>query len=335
MQRPFRFSWLLIVASIAVWLGLPPSLVRAQSRKASPDAEAGRKAPVDGKFMPAVSILRLHVIKPDPGPSDMPAAMRRMRRLQGFNSTPEEGTTLTLLIEEPQQWILSLEAKDCKITKFRDDKHTDLTLDKVPGEGGDLPFNPRPGPENCTLTGEVDPAGHRATVTVHSPHFPASGANRLSLEADLVMKCGRGERTVEQKNLNMKVDTITVGPSPLVIMSQDLGDGSGLQNGTQVTLFHQGPIQREIKKVAFIGPDGEEIQTRGGGSGSSGSIHNLHYTFAQKVETCTVRLTVPETVETVTLSIAIDTGVGFPPGARRRTLKTPEPRGAVTGAAPR
>ena len=47
--------------------------------------------------------------------------------------------------------------------------------------------------------------------------------------------------------------------------------------------------------------------------GSSGSIHQLHYTFVQKVETCTVRLTVPETIETVTLSVAIDTGVGAPP----------------------
>jgi hypothetical protein len=335
MRRSIRLGRLLIVAGFAVWLGLPPSLVRAQSRKAGPDAEAGGKAPVDGKFMPQVSILRLQVVKPDPGLSDGPAGIRRIRRLNGFDSTPEEGTTLTLLIEEPQQWILSLEAKDCKITKFRDERNTDLTLDKVPGEGDKLAFNPRPGPENCTLVGEVDPTGHRATVTVHSPHLPAAGANRLSLEADLVMKFGHGERKVEQKNVNLKSDMITAGPSPLVVMSQDRGDGAGQQNVTQVTLFHQGPIQREIKKVAFIGPDGEEIQTRGGGSGSSGSIHQLHYTFAQKIETCTVRLTVPETVETVTLSVAIDTGVGFPPGARRRTLKTPEPQGATSRAAPR
>jgi hypothetical protein len=335
MRRSIRLGRLLIVAAIAVWLGLPPSLVRAQSRKAVPDSGAGGTAPVDGKFMPQVSILRLQVVKPDPGPLDMPAGIRRMRRINGFDSTPEEGTTLTLLIEEPQQWILSLEAKDCKITKFRDDRNTDLTLDKVPGEGDNFAFNPRPGPENCTLVGEVDPTGHRATVTVHSPHFPASGANRLSLEADLVIKFGHGERKVEQKNVNLKGDTIRVGPSPLVVMSQDPSDGAGQQNGTQVTLFHHGPIQREIKKVAFIGPDDAEIQTRAGGGGSTGSIHLLHYTFAQKVETCTVRLTVPETVETVTFSVAIDTGVGFPPGARRRSLKTPEPQGATIGVAPR
>ncbi len=162
------------MAGIAVWLGLPPALVRAQSRKVGPDAAAGGKASADGKSMPQVSILRLQVVKPDPGPSDMFPSIRRIRRINAFDSTPEDGTTLTLLIEEPQQWILSLEAKDCKITKFRDERNTDLTLDKVPGEGDKLAFNPRPGPENCTLTGEVDPSGHRATVTVHSPHLPAS-----------------------------------------------------------------------------------------------------------------------------------------------------------------
>ena len=181
MRRSIRLDKLLIVAGIAVWLSLPPTLVRAQTVKAGPDAKAERKAPVDGKFMPQVSILRLQVVKPDPGPSDTPLAMCRMRRFNGFDSTPEEGTTLTLLVEEPQQWILSLEAKDCKITKFRDERNTDLTLEKVPGEREKLAFNPRPGPENCTLTGEVDPAGHHATVTVHSPHLPA-GANSLSLK---------------------------------------------------------------------------------------------------------------------------------------------------------
>jgi hypothetical protein len=100
----------------------------------------------------------------------------------------------------------------------------------------------------------------------------------------------------------------------------------------QVILFHQGPLEREIRKVAFIGPDGEEIQARASGSGQSGSVHQAYYTLTRKVETCTVRLTVPERIETVTLSVAIDTGVGFPPGARRRTLRTSEPRAKVTDA---
>src|SRR5271169_2664267 len=106
MRRSFRFGRLTIVAGIAVWLGLPPSLVRAQSRNAGPDAGPGRKSSVDGRSLPRVSILKLQVIMPDPGLAEMPAHIRQMRR---FGSGPQEGATLTLLIDEQEQWILSLE----------------------------------------------------------------------------------------------------------------------------------------------------------------------------------------------------------------------------------
>ena len=333
MRRSFRFGRMVIVAGIAIGLGSPRSPARAQSPKAGPDAGPGAKSSVEGKSLPRVSILSLQVIKPDPGVANMSAQMRRMRRF-GSPSAPQEGTTLGLSIEEPQQWILSLETKACKITKFRDDRDTDLAPAKGAVDGGNLPFNAQNGPENCTLSGEIDPAGHRATVTVHSPQFPAGGANRLWLDADLVMRYGYGEKTIEQKNVNLKIDTITVGPSPLVVMTQEPIDGMGQDNGTQVILFHQGPIQRDIKNVAFIGPDGTEIQTRGSGSGRSGSVFQAHYFLTRKVQTCTVRLTLPERIETVTLSVSIDTGVGFPPGARRRTLTTPESRGRSTDAVP-
>jgi hypothetical protein len=334
MRRTVRSGMLVTVAGIAIWLGSPPSSVRAQPQRAVPDAEPGDKSSVESKSLPRVSVLNLQLIKPDPAMAGMPGHMRNMRRL-GFPSAPQEGTTLGLSIEEPQEWILSLETKDCKITKFRDERGTDLAEALGPAGERDLPFNPQRGPENCTLSGEVDAAGHRATVTVHSPHLPAGGANRVSLEADLVMRLGHGEKTVEQKNVSLKADTITVGPSLLIVMTQEPVDGVGQGNGMQVILFHQGPIQRDIKKVAFIGPDGSEIQARASGSGQSGSVHQAHYSLTRQVETCTVRLTVPERIETVTLSVAIDTGIGFPPGARRRSLTTRESRGKDTDAGPR
>jgi hypothetical protein len=332
MRRSFRFGRLLIAAAVALCLGSPSPPLRAQSQKAGPDAQPGEKSSAQRKSLPQVSILNLQVIKPDPALADQPPHMRNVRR---FNMpyAAQEGTTLVLLIDDPEQWILSLETRDCKITKFRDDRDTDLAQPKAAADGGDVRFNPQPGPENCTLTGEVDQAGHRATVTVHSPNFPAGGANRLSLEADLVMKFGHGEKTVEQKNVNLKLDTITVAPSPLLVMTQEpsgLMEGHIHNAGMQVILFHQGPLQREIRKVAFIDPHGEEIQARAGGSGQSGSIHQAYYSLTRKVETCTVRLTVPEKIEKVTLSFAIDTGVGFPPGARRRTLRSFEPHAKVT-----
>jgi hypothetical protein len=333
MPQSFRVGRLLGLAGVAALLGSPPSLVWSQVEKVRPGPAPTEKAPKEDKGLPRISVLRLQVVKPDPGPPDDPAGLARRNRFGGFQAAPREGTSLTFLLDEPQQLILGLEAKDCKITKFRDDKDTDLAAAMDSAEG-QRPFEPRRGQEEGPVSVEVDPSGHRATVTVHSPQLPAGGANRIQLEAVFVVKYGRGERTIEQKNVNLKVDKLTVGPVPLVVMSQD-GAGQGMiqRDGTQVTLFHHEPL-REIRKVVFIGPDGEEIQTRGSGWGQSGNIHQTSYALVKKVETCTIRLTVPETIEKVHMAVAINTGIGFPPFATRRILPAPEPRTTPTGAAP-
>jgi len=100
------------------------------------------------------------------------------------------------------------------------------------------------------------------------------------------------------------------------------------QDGTQVILFHQGP-QGGIKNLAFIGPDGNEIKATISGSGYSGTLHHTYYHLAQKVEKCTLRITVPEVPETATLAVSVVTGVGFPPGVRRAFVP---PTGADAGA---
>ncbi len=118
-------------------------------------------------------------------------------------------------------------------------------------------------------------------------------------------------------------------------MSQDNSNRRFVQGGgTQVILFHQGPL-RDVKKVAFVGPDGQEIPSRARGSGQSGSAYQNYYSLSEKVETCTIRLTGPETVETVSMAVGINTGIGFPSFASRRIVTTPEPRPTVTGAAPK
>jgi hypothetical protein len=335
MPRSLRLGRLLGLAGVTVWLGLPASLVPAQFAKSRPGAGPTEKAPPEDKGPPRISVLRLQVVKPDPGQPDGPAGFPRRNRF-GLAAAPREGTSLTFTLDEPEQWILDLKADDCKITRFRDDKDTDLAPAAIDPAGGGMPFGPRPGQEEGPISVEVDPTGHRATVTVHSPRLPTGGANRLLLDAVLVVRYGRGERTVEQKNVNLKVDKLTVGPIPMVVFSPDAaGPGRGMIQGesTQVTLFHHRPL-REIKKVAFIGPDGNEILTSRVGWGQNGSTYQTSYSLARKVETCTVRFTVPETIETVHMAVAINTSVGFHPFVTRRILPATEPRTTATGAAP-
>jgi hypothetical protein len=110
----------------------------------------------------------------------------------------------------------------------------------------------------------------------------------------------------------------------------------------QVTLLHQAPpreirkIQgplRWIKKVAFIGSDGAGIPANVTSWGGRGSIDHTTYSLARNVESCTIRLTVPETVEMVNMAVSTATRIGFPPFASRRILPAPEPRPTVTTAA--
>ena len=97
----------------------------------------------------------------------------------GFEAAPRDGTSLTFALDEPQRLILGVETKDCKITRFRDDRGTDLAPDGEEPAGGGMAGVPRPGQDEGPFSAEVDPAGHRVTITVHSPRLPAGGANRL------------------------------------------------------------------------------------------------------------------------------------------------------------
>ena len=335
MRRSPRLRRLLGLAGVAVWLGSPSSLVRAQVERTHAGAPSTEKAPAEDKGPPRISVLRLQVVKPAPGPPEGPAAALRRHRF-GFDAAPRDGTSLSFMLDEPQQSIVSVEARDCKITKFRDDKGTDLAPDAKDPVGSEMPMMNAPfGQEEGPVSAEVDSAGHRATVTVHSPRFPAGGANRLLLEAILVVRYARGERTVEHKNVNLKLDKLNAGPYSMVVMSQDDPNRGIVPGGrTQVILFHQGSL-RDIKKIAFVGPDGQEIAANASGSGQTGSVYQTYYTLSKKVETCTIRFTAPETIETVNMAVGINTGVGFPPFVTRRILPAAEPQPTVTGAAPR
>jgi hypothetical protein len=340
MQRSPYFGKLLAVMGVAAWLGATPPPTRSQAPKSGAEAKSATKEVRDDKGLPRVSLLRIQVAKPAPPLGIAPPGFPRRGRF-GFTSEPREGTTLTFLVEDPDRLIESVESKDCRITKFRDDKDTNLLEDEAAPEGDrdGAPTPPGLQASDGAFEAEADPGGHRATVSIHSPRLPASSATKILLEANLVLKYSRGEKIVEQKNVNLKLDKITAGANPLVIATQSdaglmFGRQGGMQAGTQVILYHQGPLLG-VKKIAFIGPDGNEIQTRQSGSGSSGSLHQTYYQLSGKVETCTIRVVVPDLVETATIAISVNTGVGIFPGVRRRLVSAPKPGGPAADAAPR
>ena len=142
MNRTSRFGGMLVAAGVTFGCGAPRSVALAQEGSPDPEARAGDKEPAGKgeKSLPRISLLSLQVTRPLPAAADMPPGMMRPRRFGvqrfGMQQTPGEGTTLTFLVEEPQQSMLGLEIKDCKITKFCDDKNTDLTKAKEHARAG-------------------------------------------------------------------------------------------------------------------------------------------------------------------------------------------------------
>ncbi len=154
MPESTSLGRLLGLAGVAVWLGSSPSPAVAQVEKTRPGARAAAKPPAEDKGVPRISLLRLQVVKPDPGQPDGPPGFPRRNRF-GSEAAPREGTSLTFTFDEPDQLILGLEAKDCKITRFRDDKDTDLAPDgKEPAAAGMI-VAPRFGQEEGPLSATV------------------------------------------------------------------------------------------------------------------------------------------------------------------------------------
>ncbi len=338
MTRSALLGELLVVTIVGVWLGAKPLPIEAQAQKSDAQPKPAAKDQQDITGPPRVSLLRLQVVKPEPAQANPRPRFPRPPRF-GLQAEPRDGTSLTFLLEEPDRLIQSVQTKECRITSLKDDRDTDLLEEIAVPHEDSLPSPPGRQPIEGSFEAEVDSDGHRATVTIHSPRLPANGANKIFVEANLVLKYLRGEKTVEQNNVNLKLDRITASPFPLIIASQSeddamMGRQFGMQAGTQVILFHQGPLLG-VRRIAFIGPDGNEIQSTVNGSGSSGSLHQTNYHLAKKVETCTIRMTVPEVVETATVAISVNTGVGFPHGVRRSFVPAPGPKGSAGDAASR
>jgi hypothetical protein len=105
--------------------------------------------------------------------------------------------------------------------------------------------------------------------------MPASSATKILLEANLVLKYSCGEKTIEPKLVSLRLNKITEGPDRLVIATQTEPRGRIARqaerlDGTQIILFHPEPRLGDAK-VAFIGPDENEVQPRSNSSGSKRS----------------------------------------------------------------
>lgn len=213
-----------------------------------------------------------------------------------------DGTKLYTLITLPGKTIIGADREASKFGKFTDDKGTNLfaPLGHVP-EADDWigTFGPK-------LTED----GKACGLTVEAPARPVPGATKLLFNANMVFRCGTSIKTVEQKNVALKKGSkITIGPVPMEIVQTQVA-----ANETSLGLKSRASLER-ILSVRFFNAAGKEIESRIEGYESSSIFGNYEitrtYKLPGKVPVANVKIAFYDKVETVSVPLAIEAGLGL------------------------
>jgi hypothetical protein len=208
----------------------------------------------------------------------------------------DKGTALEVIVAQPGKRILGLDAKASKLESFTDDKKTDLAKGGGPFDRWLDDFSAR-----------VNKDGTRILFTARSGAVPAPGATRIVLKAKVVLKVGADEKTAEDKKVALKEAKVKVGP-------YQVGLSKGFGGGDE-TVVEVSSSERNIKSVTFLDKDGKELKAEQVGSGSFGdgkmNTYTTDYALKGKVTEVGVRIIYFSKVETVTVPIDLEVGVGF------------------------
>lgn len=239
-----------------------------------------------------VEVVALQVAKPHPE-----------KKMQSLVGGGPPGTSLHIRLTRKDKYFVELDEEASKLLSFSDEKGTDLSKARTRRFG-------RGWLGHWT---QISKDGHSCIFEARSGLLPAAGARELRLKANLVMVCGAGEKTAEQKNLVLKKGSrLAAGPVRLEIKSVKQIDRSGMEMLLE-TESKASFVQ--IKKLRFIGPDGKEIKHQVMGSGRMGFAGRFTYYrsfgLAKKVASVSVEVTYFEKVDRLSVPLNVKTGVGL------------------------
>jgi hypothetical protein len=209
-----------------------------------------------------------------------------------FLSRPT-GTAIELIVSQPGKRLLALDERASQLTRFTDDKKTDLS--KTERDGCFEDFNRR-----------VSPDGTRLGFGIRTTVVPAAGATRLLLKGKLVLMIGTQEKTVEVKKVALEGGgSVKVGPCEVRQDKRPFGEGS------LVRVQHSEP---NLKGIVFLDKDGKVLPSESVGSSftrNGQTIYTVEYSVKGKLENGIVRVTYFSKIERVTVPLDLDIGVGF------------------------
>lgn len=248
-----------------------------------------------------VHVLAMNIVKPVPDAILDPRGNDFYMSLGAYGIP---GTHIRLLIQDSPLEIVGLDTKASKITSFTDDRKTNLAAQRPSGAA-------RVAPIRFRATGE---ASKHAIVEIFQPGAPVPGATKVLLKGQLVLRCGEGEKSVEQKDVPLDHGSqITAGPFPLEIQNA-LDQKFGNANFTLVVSGNQ-PLE-SIKRIEFLDAAGQPLKSIFITSVDTRYVDNStsyirQYGLPERLDTATVRIVQFANSKNVTLPLNLEIGVGF------------------------
>jgi hypothetical protein len=213
-----------------------------------------------------------------------------------------------ILATLPESGIVRLEEKKSKVTKFSDDKGTDLLQKKAKskddffGDPGPIGAFPKVGKDLKTCYLEIQ-----------SQTVPASGAKSLTLEGTLLFMTGKGQDVDKQEIKEPKRGaTFKIGTASFRI--DDVGKPKFGDAPFQVILSSKEGAR--VVKVRFLDADGKEIESSSPGSGTSSfgdsePTYSWTYDLKREVKSFTVEATLWKQVATVEVPLKLTVTLGL------------------------
>ena len=220
------------------------------------------------------------------------------------------GTTLSFVVSSPAGDLLHFDAVDSAISKFVDDKGTDLrkrpeniTADQVAIAGfGHAPV--------------VDKEAKNCVIELFAPNLPARGSSHIQVQGTLSMFCATKKKETIIPAVALKNGTRFSGPNKLELEVVEMNEAPrDLARDAMAFVLR---AQRELDDVAeirFFRPDGSEVKaTRTSASTLSiqGAVKvDWSYTLAERLDVGTLKLYTWSDIEKkrVKLDLTVDLGL--------------------------
>jgi len=218
------------------------------------------------------------------------------------NLVDTEGVHCVVVLAEPDQYIIGVDEEASKLTSATDDKGTDLT------ENNRNKWISR-------FFSQINKSHHKVAVPMAFATVPAPGATTIHVQADIVLNCGRDEKTDTLKAFDLAkgaaaqygTHSLEITLDKHALTFSDADDKSPQK--LAVILNERGTW---LKTLEFLDEKGTAIKAAEPGSMRIGDTITRSFTLPSDVKTIGVRVTYYEKIEQIHRAVDVEMTIGLP-----------------------